>query len=70
MSGLTIGSVAKGAGVSVETIRFHERHGLIVLIMTKPATCYEFKSATYNCVKQASHYDLKLATLFQISLDL
>ncbi len=29
MSGLTIGNVAKRAGVGVETIRFYERQGLI-----------------------------------------
>lgn len=29
MSGLKIGTVAKNAGVGVETIRFYERQGLI-----------------------------------------
>ena len=29
MNGLTIGKVAKGAGLGIETIRFYEREGLI-----------------------------------------
>ena len=29
MNGLTIGKVAKGAGLGIETVRFYEREGLI-----------------------------------------
>jgi DNA-binding transcriptional MerR regulator len=38
MSGLTIGAVAKQAGVNIDTLRYYERQGVVVagVVMSRP----------------------------------
>ena len=55
MAGLTIGQVAKQAGVGVETVRFYEREGLIEEPPRRPSGYRQYDSDVVRRVRFIRH---------------
>ena len=58
-SSLSIGQVAKGAGVGVETVRFYEREGLVPAAKRRPSGYRQYPADT---VRPVSYTHLTLPT--------
>lgn len=60
---LTIGAVAKAAGVAVETIRFYEREGLLTKPRRRPSGYRVFDESVIDRIRQikrmSAHFPLK-----------
>lgn len=50
-SSLSIGQVAKGAGVGVETVRFYEREGLVPVPKRRPSGYRQYPPDTIRCIQ-------------------
>jgi Hg(II)-responsive transcriptional regulator len=50
-SSLTIGQVAKGAGVGVETVRFYEREGLVPAPKRRPSGYRQYPADTVRRIR-------------------
>ena len=51
MRGISIGKLAKAAGVSVDTIRFYEKCGVLAAPMRKPSGFREYSLRDLDCLR-------------------